>query len=70
MLALLVTLIIWGLILAIVWWAISQIPVPAPFSWVIRVVFALIVVIILIQILMGGIPSLSLGTAHCGRLFC
>lgn len=51
MLSLLISLIIWGLILAIIWWAISQIPVPAPFSWVIRVVFALIVVIILISLL-------------------
>jgi hypothetical protein len=55
MLSLLISLIIWGLILAIVWWAISQIPVPAPFSWVIRVVFALIVVIVLIDLLTGGL---------------
>lgn len=54
MLALLVTLIVWGVILAIIWWAISQIPVPPPFAWVIRVVFALIVIIMLIQILTGG----------------
>ncbi len=61
MLSVLIALIVWGLILAVVWWAISQIPVPEPFSWVIRVVFALIVVIVLIQILTGGFGGLSLG---------
>lgn len=59
MLGLLISLIIWGLILAIVWWAISQIPVPAPFSWVIRVIFALIVVIVLIDLLTGGVGSIG-----------
>lgn len=60
MLSLLISLIIWGLILAIIWWAVSQVPVPAPFSWVIRVVFALIVVIVLISLLTGG-GTLGLG---------
>lgn len=55
MLAMLITLVIVGLILAIVWWAISQIPAPEPFSWVIRVVFALVVAIVLIEILTGGL---------------
>lgn len=54
MLELLITLLVVGLILAIIWWAISQIPLPAPFSWVVRVVFALIVAIILIDLLLGG----------------
>lgn len=54
LLELLISLVIWGLILAIVWWAVSQIPVPAPFSWVIRAVFALIVVIVLVGLLTGG----------------
>lgn len=59
MLALLITLVIYGLILAIIWWAISQVPAPAPFSWVIRVVFALIVVIVLLNLLTGTIPTLG-----------
>lgn len=64
MLTLLITLIIWGLILAVLWWAVSQIPVPAPFSWIIRVIFALIVVIVLIQVLGGGSFPLRLGTGR------
>lgn len=63
MLSLLISLLIWGLILAILFWAIQQIPVPAPFGWVIRVVFAIIVVIVLISLLTGGLgvgPGLGL----------
>jgi len=51
MLNLLVTLVIYGLVLAIVWWGIQQIPVPAPFNWVIRAVFALVVVVVLLSLL-------------------
>lgn len=54
MIGLLVTLLIIGLVLAIIWWAISQIPLPAPFNWVVRAVFALIVAIVLIDLLLGG----------------
>ena len=66
MISLLITLIIVGLILAIIWWAISQIPLPAPFGWVVRVVFALIVAIVLIDLLLGGggLGNLSLGLRH------
>lgn len=59
MIELLISLVIWGLVLAIIWWAISQIPVPAPFSWVIRVVFALIVVIVLLNLLGVAGPPLT-----------
>lgn len=48
LISLLITLIIVGLILAIVWWAISQIPLPAPFNWIVRAVFALIIAVVLI----------------------
>lgn len=58
MIELLISLVIWGLVLAIIWWAITQIPVPAPFSWVIRVVFALIVVIVLLNLLGVAGPPL------------
>lgn len=52
---LLVTLVLVGLIFAIIWWAISKIPVPEPFSWVITAVFALAVVIVLVSLLTGGL---------------
>lgn len=70
MLDLLVALVIWGLVLAIIWWAVSQIPVPEPFSWVIKVVFALIVVVVLLNLLgvTGGGTLPSLRPLHIGAV--
>lgn len=51
---LLVSLLVWGLVLAIVYWAIGKVPVPEPFSWVVQVVFALIVILVLFDLLRGG----------------
>jgi heme A synthase len=59
LMSLLITLIVWGLILAIIWWALSQIPMPEPFNWVARAIFALIVVIVLLS-LVGALPGVSL----------
>jgi len=58
----LIYLIVWlaviGLILWVVWWGITQIPMPEPISTVVRVIFVLIVCIVaitfLLQILPGG----------------
>jgi heme A synthase len=57
--SLLITLVVYGLIFAIIWWAITQIPAPEPFNWVIRAVFALIVVLVLLSFL-GALPGVSL----------
>ena len=54
MLCLLVSLLLWGLVLAIVWWIISMIPVPAPFGWVIQVVFAIVCLVVIFNLLEGG----------------
>lgn len=56
LISLLITLLIYGLILSIIWWAIEQIPAIAPFAWAVRVVFAIIVVILLLSLLTGGVP--------------
>jgi len=42
------------LILGIVWWIITMIPVPAPMVWVVRVIFAIICLIALISLLTGS----------------
>lgn len=60
LLDLLITLVLYGLILAVIWWALSQVPAPEPFSWVIRAVFALVVVVVLIQLVTGAIPAIHL----------
>ena len=65
MVSLLITIIILGLIFAVIWWAITQIPMPAPFGMVVRVIFALVVVVVLLGILMGGIGDFgSFGNGH------
>jgi heme A synthase len=49
---LLIVLIVLGLIFFIVWWAISQIPMPEPIATVVRVLFVLIIVLILLGLLL------------------
>lgn len=51
---LLIWLIILGLVFYVIYWAVNQIPLPAPFNVVVRVVLALIVVIVLLSALFGG----------------
>lgn len=65
LLQLIINLVVYGLILAIVWWAVSQIPVPEPFQWVIKAVFALIVVVVLLS-LIGAIGGLSVPPIRVG----
>lgn len=57
MLGLLVTLVIVGLIFAVLYWGLAQLPLPEPFPLVIRVLLALAVVIFLISLLTGGAPD-------------
>jgi len=52
---LLIWVIILGLVFYVVYWALSQMPLPAPFAVVARVVLALIVVVVLLSLLFGGI---------------
>jgi hypothetical protein len=35
----------------VAWWAISQLPLPDPIRWIVIVVFALIVILALVQFL-------------------
>lgn len=53
MIGLLINLLILCLILGLVWWVIGLIPLPDPFSLIARVVFAVICVIILIDMLLS-----------------
>ena len=56
MLSLLVSLLILLVIFAVIWWILSMIPVPPPFVWIVRVVFAIIFLICLIALLTGNLP--------------
>jgi len=61
-LGLLFTLVILALIFAVLWWGVQKLSplLPAPFPTVIQVVFVLAVVIVLISLLMGRIPMVSI----------
>lgn len=54
MLSLLISLIILCIILAVVYWILTMIPVPPPMVWIVRVVFALICLIAVLSLLLGG----------------
>lgn len=55
LLTLLVTLIIWGLIFYVIWWALGVIALPEPFNKIATVVVVLAVLYVLIGILTGVI---------------
>lgn len=54
MISLLISLLILLVIFAVIWWILSMIPIPPPFVWIVRVIFAIIFLIALIELLMGG----------------
>lgn len=57
MISLLVTLLIICLIAYVVWWALSQIPMPEPIRVVVIVIFAIILILILVRL----IPGVNIG---------
>lgn len=55
------------IIVGVLWWAVTQIPLPPPADWIVRVVFGVVVALVIAQFVFGG--GLGIG-AHCGRLVC
>lgn len=53
MTSLLISLLILLIIFSVVWWILTMIPVPPPFVWIVRVIFAVIFLICMIQLLRG-----------------
>jgi hypothetical protein len=54
MLSLLVSLLVLLIIFAVIWWILGMIPIPPQFAWIVRVVFAIIFLIAMIELLTGG----------------
>lgn len=54
MFTLLIQLIVVCLIVSVLWWAVTRIPLPAPASWIVQVVFAVVVALALIALFFGG----------------
>lgn len=61
MIASVITLVIYiiiiGLIFYVLWWALSQVPLPEPFGTVVRVLLVLVAVLICVYLLLGLVPS-------------
>lgn len=53
MVDLLVAIIIWGLVLAVLWWGVGRLPLPAPFNTVAQVILVILTVVILVNLLLG-----------------
>lgn len=62
MIGLLINLVIILMVLGVIWWALSLIPIPEPFGMIARVVIGLIFLIVLLtQFLM---PMLNVSVYH------
>lgn len=61
MIASLITLVIYliiiGLIFYVIWWALSQVPMPEPFGTICRVLVVLIAVLVCVSLLLGMVPG-------------
>lgn len=57
---LLITLLVLVVAIAIVWWALSQAPIPAPFRWIVNLVIALVALVVLFEFVAPGLHSLRL----------
>lgn len=58
--SLIVSLLVICLILAIAYWAISQLTLPPPVRMVVVVIIALIAIVFLLQLVGTGVPTLHL----------
>lgn len=54
MLEFLLSLLILVVIFAVVWWIFGMVPVPAEFRWLVNVIIAVVFLIALVSLLMGG----------------
>lgn len=54
MISLPISLLILVLVLAIIWWILTMIPVPPPLVWIVRVIFAIIALICVLSLLFGA----------------
>jgi hypothetical protein len=59
LIAILLSLVIWGLIFFVIWWGLGQVALPEPFNKVATVIVVVAVVIVVIGLLMGNIPPFA-----------
>ena len=54
MISILLSLVILLLVFSLVWFIITRIPIPPDFQWIVQIVLAIIFVICLIELFVGG----------------
>lgn len=52
----LIALLVLVLVAGLLWWAITQIPLPAPLGMIVQVVFIVIFALVLLGMLFGAVP--------------
>ncbi len=62
--ALLINCIIVGVCLSILWWGVKDAPIFAPFQWLVKLIFAIICVVALLEVLSG---HFNIGERLLGR---
>jgi hypothetical protein len=60
LLGLLITIVIWGIIFYVLWWALGQIGLPEPWNKIAVVLLVLATVIVIIGILTGSIAPFAI----------
>jgi hypothetical protein len=55
--SLLITLLAYLAVIGILWWAITQIPLPQPFRIIAVVVIAVVSIFLLLSLVQGGVPA-------------
>lgn len=55
LISLLLSLVIWGIIFYVLWWGLSKVTLPEPFSNIITVVLVIASIIVVIGLLTGSI---------------
>ncbi len=64
LIGMLITLVIWGLIFWLLWWAIGAVGLPEPFNKVATVILVLAAVIVVIGILTGSVAPFAIAGLH------
>ena len=60
LLALFVTLVIWGLIFYVLWWALRTIALPEPFQQIVIVILVIASIIVLFGVLTGRVATFGI----------
>lgn len=61
--SIIVTLIVYVIVLGLLWWLVSLLPIPAPFGQIVQVLFVLLAIVAVLSafgVIGGGLPRIHL----------